>query len=311
MAGQITIGVDGSDGAREALRFGLAEARIHGAKVRVVHAWSIPAISGDVMGGFPGDGRLLDELADAASRLLDAELAAVRELSSSLDIERVILQGPAAESLVLGAEDADLLVVGSHGRGPLGSLFLGSVSETCIHHAPCPVAVVHSFERASHGQLVVGIDGSPGSRAAFEWSVDEARIRQAKLHAVVAYDDHWAPIVDRIAGSDILVELEATVAHQAKRTLATAIATAPVDVAVTGETVRREPAAALLAAAADADLLVVGSRGHGGVRSLLTGSVSRRCAAGAPRVTVVVPRAIGRSPGRTAREPATSAVQSR
>ena len=140
-----------------------------------------------------------------------------------------------------------------------------------------PVAVVHAFKTARHGRIVIGVDGSRGSRAAFEWAVDECRLRNATLHAVVAYEDQWGSLTGRIAHPDILVELEATVAHEAKRTLTTAVAAAPQAVVVTGETVRSNPARALLEKAADADLLVVGSRGHGGMASLLLGSVSRRC----------------------------------
>jgi nucleotide-binding universal stress UspA family protein len=69
-----------------------------------------------------------------------------------------------------------------------------------------------------------------------------------------------------------------------------ALATAPADIVTSGETVCSDPAAALVERALDADLLVVGSRGHGGMASLILGSVSRRCASAGPNVTVVVPR---------------------
>jgi nucleotide-binding universal stress UspA family protein len=290
MAGLITVGIDGSERAREALRFALAEARLRHAKLRVVTAWRIPPLTANGVGAIPVHDLLYEELGASARQLLDAELDAVDAGASRLEIEPRVVRGNAADALVKSSADADMLVVGSHGRGTVAGLLLGSVSEACIHHAACPVAVVHAFKTARHGRIVVGVDGSRGSRAAFAWAADECRLRNATLHTVVAYEDQWGSLAGRIANSDILLELEATVAHDAKRTLTSAIAAVPQGVVATGETVRSSPARALLEKATDADLLVVGSRGHGGMASLLLGSVSRRCAADGPNVTVVVPR---------------------
>jgi nucleotide-binding universal stress UspA family protein len=233
VAGLVTVGVDGSERAREALRFALAEARVRNAKLRVISAWRIPPFTANGAGAIPVYDLLCEELAASARRLVDAELDSVDAGASGIEIERRAVRGDAADALVKNSAEADLLVVGSHGRGAIGGVLLGSVSEACIHHAACPVAVVRAFAAARHGRVVVGVDGSRGSRAAFEWAVDECRLRSATLHTVVAYEDHWGPI-GRIANTAVLNELEATVAHEAKRTLATALETAPQGLVVTG-----------------------------------------------------------------------------
>jgi nucleotide-binding universal stress UspA family protein len=291
MAGLITVGVDGSERGREALRFALAEARLRDARVRAVHAWTLPPVVATGPGLVSIHNLLVTDFRGAAEQVLDAEIERVGEAATGIEIERCVVQRPAAGALVQQAVDADLLVVGSHGYGALAGFLLGSVSEACLHHARCPVAVVHVAHHADYGRIVVGVDGSSGGRDAFEWAVDEARLRGATVHAVSAYEDQWGPVVRRLANSAVLVELEATVADQAGRVVSQARSSAPDDVRVTGDAVCSDPATALIDSSSDADLLVVGSRGHGGFTSLLLGSVSRRCAAAANSVTIVVPPA--------------------
>ena len=74
MAGLITVGVDGSPNGREALRFGLSEARLRSARLRVVHSWSIPPLTATGVGMIPAYGLLRDELGAAAEETLDGEL---------------------------------------------------------------------------------------------------------------------------------------------------------------------------------------------------------------------------------------------
>lgn len=298
MTDVICVGVDGSERGHEALRFALAEARLRGATLRAVHAWSIPPFTASATGMIPVYDLLAADLGDAAASVLQAQIDRMGRAAEGISIEPRVVRGGASQVLVEESRDADLLVVGTHGRGAVAGLLLGSVSEACLHHAACPVAVVHVAHHDEHGRIVVGVDGSPGSRAAFEWAVAEARIRGAAVHVVTAYENGWGPLVPRLANSDVLVELQATVAQHAQRVVDDALASAPSDVTVTGEVVASEPTRALVQAASDADLLVVGSRGHGGFASLLLGSVGRACAASAPGVTVVVPQ---RDPRRVAR----------
>jgi nucleotide-binding universal stress UspA family protein len=146
----VVVGVDGSAGAREALRWALAEARLRKSPLRAVHAWMFGYIGGSVegypywggsLGSYTSLGVDLKDLYQAAEDLLERALAEVEV--EGVEIERQVVQGPAAEVLVNAATPEDLLVVGSRGHGGFADLLLGSVSQQCVHHAPCPVVVVH------------------------------------------------------------------------------------------------------------------------------------------------------------------------
>ena len=133
----VVVGIDGSPGARAALGFAVEEARLRGARLVAVSAWSIPIGAGAPGGLIPALG--MDFEADVTA-LLDEELAAVD--TGGVEVERRVSSGPPARALVEAAESADLLVVGSRGRGGFAGLLLGSVSQQCAHHALCPVAIV-------------------------------------------------------------------------------------------------------------------------------------------------------------------------
>jgi len=150
----VVVGVDGSAGACEALRWALAEGRLRNAPVRAVHAWTFGYIGGSIEGdpylGDPlgwyttGLGIDLSDLHRAAEDLLERALADVGEDVEGVEIDRQVVQGSAAEALVAAAAPGDLLVVGSRGHGDFAGLLLGSVSQKCVHHASCPVVVVHA-----------------------------------------------------------------------------------------------------------------------------------------------------------------------
>jgi nucleotide-binding universal stress UspA family protein len=134
----IVVGVDGSPGAQAALRFALEEARLRDAKVKAVYVWTLPMVTAP--GGLPPG--LYEDLGVGAEKELEEALLAVN--GSADGVERVVAQGAPARVLIDLAQDADLLVVGSRGRGGFTGLLLGSVSQQCLHHAPCPIVVVPS-----------------------------------------------------------------------------------------------------------------------------------------------------------------------
>jgi nucleotide-binding universal stress UspA family protein len=143
----IVVGVDGSETAGEALRLAAAESELHGARLRIVVVWQVPAVA--FGGGFVPtiDDETHDALRDRARSVADEAAATVAELAPAVECAAVVLNGQPAEALLGAAEDADLIVVGSRGLGGFKRLMLGSVSDQVVHHAVCPVLVVHPGPR--------------------------------------------------------------------------------------------------------------------------------------------------------------------
>ena len=149
------VGVDGSAGARAALRWAMAEARLRRTRLRVIHAWTFSypggagyGYLGESVAAFPGG---LSTLHRAAEDMIEQAIADLAAEAEGVEIEREIVEGTAAEVLVDAATERDLLVVGSRGHGGFAGLLLGSVSQQCAHHARCPVVIVHAPRRVAGG----------------------------------------------------------------------------------------------------------------------------------------------------------------
>jgi len=141
-APRIVVGVDGSPTADEALRWAIRQARLTGAAVDAVAAWEYPASMGGFglapMGMYDNTdfARVAaDSIADAIGRVGDPAARGVT-------VRPRVAEGNAATVLLAAADGADLLVVGSRGHGGFTAALLGSVSQHCVHHAPCPVVVI-------------------------------------------------------------------------------------------------------------------------------------------------------------------------
>jgi nucleotide-binding universal stress UspA family protein len=148
MAGTIVVGIDGSAESKAALRFALAEARLRGAEVLCLHAWTYPALAGAEGLATPLTAGIFDSLRDDAEAVLDEVIAEVAGDGGGVTIRRSTVEEPAGRALVDASKGADLLVVGSRGHGGLAGLLLGSVSQQCAHHATCPVVIVPPADRA-------------------------------------------------------------------------------------------------------------------------------------------------------------------
>jgi nucleotide-binding universal stress UspA family protein len=288
VAGRIVVGVDGSANGRHALRFALSEASLRSARLDVVSSWAVPPLASTGVGLIPAFDLLRAELGDSARQVVAGELADAADAALGLEIEQHVAQGDAAGVLVEAAAEADLLVVGSRGRGGVTGTVLGSVSRACLQHAPCPVAVVHDAGPTERSRIVVGVDGSPGARAAQEWTYAEAELRGVGVFAVCAYDEPWGIAAAGMSSAAAVAEVRTALAVDADGVLDAAYVAAPDGVGITGEAIRRAAGPALVSAADGSALLVVGSRGRGGFKSLLLGSVSQYCAAHARGVMVVV-----------------------
>ncbi|MFA1545887.1 universal stress protein [Actinomadura chokoriensis] len=255
----VVVGYDGSGQSEEAVRWAAEEARLRGVPLTVVHAWEM----------FTAVGPMAIPVADlrAAAEEVAAE-GAKHAREETGDVHAVLGRGVPATALLEAAAGAELVVVGSRGRGGFTDLVLGSTAVGLSAHASCPVVVVR--ERRAAGPVVVGVDGSAGSLEALGPAFDEARLRGAELVALVA----WPP--DAEPGPAPLVDAEGLREFAGER-LARLVAPwreKYPDVPVRTEVVTGAPREVLLGAAREARLLVVGSRGLGGFRGLLLGSVS-------------------------------------
>ena len=138
---KIVVGVDGSDESQAALRWAYDEARQRGAELDVVHAWTYPYQGPRTGVTEPRD---LMEL-DAAKALEQTMTTLQRDhTGTGVTTHAHVREGNPADVLVQESKDAELLVVGSRGRGGFASLLLGSVSTAVTHHAACPVVVVRT-----------------------------------------------------------------------------------------------------------------------------------------------------------------------
>ena len=138
VSGTIVVGVDGSHESKRALLWAIDEARLREARVVALRAWMYPALAAG--GLIPATPDLVDRLAgNEREELADAVAEAD---TGGVEVEQVVVEGAAAQALVEAAAGADLLVVGSRGHGGFTGLLLGSVSQQCAHHAPCPVVIV-------------------------------------------------------------------------------------------------------------------------------------------------------------------------
>jgi len=143
MAGRIVVGVDGSEGSIEALRWALAEAKLRGDTVDVLHSWHYPYAAYTEITGMAAGVVSREDLEQVAQGVLDGTLEKVDVAGSGVEVNPVLVQGGAAASLLDAAVGADLLVVGSRGHGGFAGIVLGSVSQHAAQHGPCPVVVVH------------------------------------------------------------------------------------------------------------------------------------------------------------------------
>ncbi len=139
-AGPVVVGVDGSPASSAALRWAAEEARLRGTKLKVVRAWQFPAVGyGDTVALPPGT---VESWGEEATAGLEEQLATVLGPDPQVEIVSEVTEGPAAAVILEAARDAQLVVVGSRGRGGFAGLLLGSVSAQVAHHAPCPVTIV-------------------------------------------------------------------------------------------------------------------------------------------------------------------------
>lgn len=132
---RIVAGVDGSESSLAALRWAIQQAKLTGASVDAVMAWSLST-------AFPPTAHTEIDMEGESRKALHEIIKQVGGAQPDVPLRALVDEGHAAEVLLREAKGADLLVVGSRGRGGFVSAMVGSVSMHCVLHAPCPVLVL-------------------------------------------------------------------------------------------------------------------------------------------------------------------------
>lgn len=268
----IVVGVDGSQLSLRATEMAAAEAGLRHRPLRILHVFAWPPVTTGVVPGMPAPS------IRAAQEQADVVVAEAVELARKVAPEvtttgRSVTGGP-APALIEAGRDAHLLVVGEPGIGGFGGVLVGSVAVQCAAHSACPVLVARSAERPS-GPVVVGVDGSRTSAVALAFAAEEAVVRGATLVALHAWDAGSSTELDDLRPAGIAFqEGEATEDRVLAEALA-GLAERHPDLRIEPRIENGRPWELLTTLSRSAQLVVVGSRGHGEFTGLLLGSVSR------------------------------------
>jgi Universal stress protein UspA and related nucleotide-binding proteins len=265
----IVIGVDGSPGGTSALQWGLALAERRHAPVRLVHAFA-PSMSELRIGG-GNDIGIAGDARSASRDLLEQALDQAKSGHPTLSITSRLVDDAAASALIEESREASTIVLGAHGARGFSNLVAGSTTMNVASQAHCTVVTVPTdlTNSATAKGIVVGVDGSEVTQGAIAVALREASATGQPVTAVHAW-------VDPVTMSPMTQD---TAGYSRAREQALAEMLAPwmekhPDVAITLRVVREHPVHALAAAAQGAQLLVVGCRGRGAVRTMMLGSVS-------------------------------------
>ncbi|HWS94317.1 MAG TPA: universal stress protein [Mycobacterium sp.] len=283
----VVVGVDGSQPSTMAVRWAAREATMRNIGLTVVHVsdppavWPAAPIPAVIYQRHEEDARKI--VADAIQVAEDSVPEGNRP-----QVDSELLCAAPVPTLIDLSNEAYIMVVGCRGQDALQRTLLGSVSTGLIHHAHCPVAVIHDEAPILLGPsqlpVLVGIDGSPASELATAIAFDEASFRGVDLLAVHAWTDsdisrvlskEWSALQSRAA--EIVAERLAGWQERYP------------DVTVHRRLVFDGPARHLLDESESAQLVVVGSHGRGGFAGMLLGSVST-AVVHAARIPVIVAR---------------------
>ncbi|MGJ9403312.1 universal stress protein [Arthrobacter sp. KK5.5] len=273
----IVVGVDGSDPALCALDWAAAEAKRRGVPLNIVTAYTIPVFAASSMDA--GYATLDDQvIRDGAEEVL--RQARDRITDPGIEVRARVESGdPSGVLLDLSAE-ADLVVVGTRGRGGFVGRLLGSVSSALPAHAKCPSVVVPLCVRdraeQTPGQrdiVVVGVDGSERARLAVLVAAEQATARGVPLRVVCALP----PLTGSLAWMPATVDQEALtldVRRQLRSGTRWLQSHFP-DLVIESDVIDGPPIEVLINESSKASLLVTGSRGRGGFAGMLLGSTSQ------------------------------------
>lgn len=266
----IVVGVDPDPDRLAAVAWASDEADRRRLPLTLVYTQGGPVPGFRLEGSPPSWEKWRDDLHTGGDDVLRRVVSFVESRRPGVDISAVLTEGPPAWVLAEHSRDAAQVVVGSWHLGTARELFgSAAVALPLTAHAACPVVVVREAEHTAQQPpyFVVGVDGSPHSAAAVDLAFEEASLRGASLRALYV----WHPPLLGVLDEDAAVQ-------ECRRLLSEAVAgrgAAHPGVDLHHEVAKGHPVRELTTASAHALGLVVGTRGRGGFRGMLLGSVSQ------------------------------------
>lgn len=251
----IVVGIDGSESSRGALRWAAHEAAVRKAPLRVLHAV----------------GSAEPELWTAARAMIADGVAEARAIGPDLTVTGEVIDGQPFTELCAAAQNAEMIVVANRGLGGFDGLLLGSVSCQIALHARCTVTIVHNApaipgsptDQADELPVLVGTDSSQESEKAIGVAFAQAQLHGAGVVAIRAWKPQLVAHRGEVRHSKASqAAIDRAAQYAFGEDLSTWREQHP-EVPVETRFVAQSPAAALVAASAAAQLMVVGSRGHG------------------------------------------------
>ena len=293
--GWVVVGVDGSHDGERAVAYGVEEARERGCRLRLVHVPHESVPMAPMLPLFSSE-----TLHEIGSKILDQAVRQAHDLAGDdLEIDQVLEHGPRVKVLLQTAADAACIVLGTRTPG-LTRVLTGATTHGVAARADCPVfCVPHSWSPGHRQDIVsVGVDGSDPSLQALDAAYDEADRRRLRLRVLYA----WRPsdMYDAAVGGRTLATQWEQTTRRAVAELCAGRSELHPDVDVTFDLAYDWPTTALLRAAEDSDLIVLGRHGHGGALGHSLGSTVRAMLrAGTCPIEVVPTEPVARHRGDT------------
>lgn len=290
IASRIIVGVDGSDASIEALRWAAYEATRRNVPMLIVSCYSVPVYGVQEADAFHTreDVAMFEQ---GAATIVRQATELVAEIDPHVVVEVMTALSQAAVAIAEAAGAGDEIVVGATGHSGFMDGLLGSVATAVVHRSHVPVIVVPAKPVAAAAltmrKIVIGLDGSPASIAALDWAYEQALLAGAELTAVHGWIYPYPS--ERTVLSSARAQMQLDAMEQLRtslESLGVLLSNGPIQ--VHPRLVEKSAVDALLDEANDADLIVIGSRGRGALRSSLLGSVSHSVAQHANCPVVII-----------------------
>ncbi len=268
VSGKVVVGYNGSDSSAEAVMWAANEARVRQVPLRLVSCFELPVGVAEASLGW-GVRTAYESIRDAATESLVKIQTTLREDFPTVTFTSDVPPGPAATALLSNVSAGDLVVVGSSSHQGATAFWLGTTPRQLVRHSPAPVAVVRgAASRGNPDRIVVGVDESGAADLAVEWAADEADLHGVELVLVHGWTYPYALSNAESTRAQEITQIDADT------TLVRAVTAARerCGATVTGMLVEGTATSALLETVRDGDLLVVGSRGRGGLKARIFGS---------------------------------------